>query len=279
MSDAFSLTFWGVRGTVPRSDPSIMRYGGNTSCVEVFCKGRQIIFDAGTGLYQLGQKHRSGEVNVDILLSHTHLDHIQGFPFFAPLYNQKANIALWAGHLLPYMTVETVMSHLMQSPVFPLTLCDVHSRVEFNDFQAGQCIFNDGMAKVGINIKTLPLFHPDQATGYRLECDGKSICYITDVEHVVGECNAALIEFIRDADIFIYDSTYDDDEFSRYIGWGHSTWQHGVRLAEGANVKKFVAFHHDPMASDDILDKRAEILEKMRPGSIIAKEGLTIDLS
>lgn len=277
MEHNFTITFWGVRGTIPIPQSHSLQYGGNTSCIEIRCNGRQIILDAGTGIYSLGKQ--TDIFHTDVFLSHTHLDHIQGLPFFAPLYREGSNVALWAGNLLPDYTVEGIVSEIMQSPVFPLTINDVQSRVEFNDFHAGQNICNKGLRDAGIIIATLPLNHPDRATGYRISCGDTSLCYITDVEHTIGELDETLIEFIRDTDVFIYDSTYDDDHFTPFIGWGHSTWQQGARLADAANVHTFIAFHHDPAATDDTLNHRAKKLSALRPGSIIAHEGLTLDLT
>lgn len=275
MTENMQVTFWGVRGTVAVTNPAMQHYGGNTSCVEVRCGNRQIILDAGTGLYVLGQNTDS--LHTDILLSHTHLDHIQGLPFYGPLHKPDSNVALWAGHLMPERTIEQVMRSLMHSPVFPLTLGDVSSRVEFNDFYAGEELVNSGFAKTGIRVRTMPLNHPDRATAYRIEYNNKAVCYVTDVEHQQGILDLALVEFIRDADVFIYDSTYDDDStYPKYKGWGHSTWQEGVRLAQKAGVKTFCAFHHDPDATDDVLDARAKALEAMLPGSVLTREGLTL---
>lgn len=277
MQHPFFVKFWGVRGTVPVPGEATLKYGGNTSCVEVQCGGRQVIFDAGTGIYPLGLQTNFD--NTDIFLSHTHLDHIQGFPFFRPLHKESSNVALWAGHLLPEKTVEEVVGHIMQPPIFPLTLNDVQSRVEFNDFKAGEDIKNSGLNNAGIAIHTIPLNHPDRATGYRLEYAGKSVCYITDVEHVDDTLDAALLRFIAGADVFIYDCTFDDRYFEKYRGWGHSTWQHAARLAQKAQVKQLVVFHHDPQMTDEKLDNRAKELEALLPGSYMAKEGLVINLA
>lgn len=275
MEKEIYVKFWGVRGTVPTTAPNMQKYGGNTSCVELICNGRHIVFDAGTGLCPLG--NNTDHFHTDIFLSHTHLDHIQGLPFYKPLHTDDSNVALWAGHLLPENTVAKVMSSIMQSPVFPLTLNDVRSRVEFNDFLAGEDIKNQGLLDAGVTVKTMPLKHPDRATAYKIICNGISICYVTDVEHEIGKIDADLVAFLKDADMFIYDSTYDDDDFTPYIGWGHSTWQQGVKIADAANVEKFIAFHHAPEATDKILDARAEKLTQMRGKNkaFIAKEGMS----
>lgn len=276
MPGEFYIKFWGVRGTIPVPASNTNTFGGNTSCVEVRCNGRQIIFDAGTGLFPLGRD--SDICHSDIFLSHTHLDHIQGLPFYKPMYKEGSNVALWAGHLLPESTIEEVIGHIMRSPVFPLTIDQVLSKVEFNNFYAGEDISNEGLEHAGISIKTMYLNHPDRATGYRLTYNDKSVCYITDIEHEEGNINQKLIEFVAGADVLIYDSTYDDEEFHIYKGWGHSTWQEAMRIADKAGVKQLIPFHHDPYAIDSILAKREQSLIKLRPGSLFAREGMRVDL-
>ena len=277
MSDKdFTVKFWGVRGTITTPGTSTIRYGGNTSCVEVRCGDNILIFDAGTGLYPLGESPEL--TNFDLFISHTHVDHILGWPFFSPAYNKNATIRVWAGHLLPDSGIRAALSQLMSPPLFPLTLDFLKANISYNDFEAGTRIDAPHFDKAGITIDTLPLNHPDRATAYRVNFQGKSVCYVTDVEHVDGELNEALIDFIKDSDVFIYDSTFDDRNFERFVGWGHSTWQHGARLADAANVHTLVLFHHDPGMSDDALDKRLEELNHMRPNDRIAREGLVITL-
>ncbi len=276
MDNRFYIKFWGTRGTTPVVGKDFSRYGGNTSCIELRCNGRQIILDAGTGLRELGNV--TDIFHTDILLSHTHLDHIQGLPFFKPLHFEGSNIALWAGHLLPQNTVKDIVGTIMKPPVFPLTLADVHSRVEFNDFIAGEQLKNEGFRKAGITINTLPLNHPDGATAYRVEYNGKSVCYVTDVEHEVGRLDAKLLAFLQDADVLIYDSTFDDAELAKYKGWGHSTWQEALRLGQAAKVKKIIAFHHNPEVTDDELDKRAIEISKINKNAFLAVEGMVIEL-
>lgn len=277
MPAEFYLKFWGVRGTVPVPGKNTLKYGGNTSCVEVICNNRQIILDAGTGIHALG---RSTDIlHTDILLSHSHLDHIQGLPFFRPLYQGgEANVALWAGHLQAPHTVEGVAEYLMSSPIFPLSIHDVRSRVEFNDFTAGETLVNSGFKKAGIVVQTLLLNHPDRATAYRITHEDKVVCYVTDVEHKPGTIEQSIVDFIKGADVFIYDCTFDDREFEKYIGWGHSTWQEAVRLADAANVRIPVIFHHDPLLTDQKLDERARDIESACPRAVVAYEGLVIDL-
>ncbi len=269
-----SVTFWGVRGTVPTPGTTTLRYGGNTSCVELRCGDKTIIFDAGTGLYPCGEQMKTH--NIDILLSHTHIDHIIGLPFFSAAYNPKVDLRIWAGHLLPEYSLKEVLSRVMSPPIFPLTLDDLKAKVEYNDFQGGETLQHPSLTDAGVTIRTFVLHHPDRATAYRVEYQGHAVCYVTDVEHCDETLDEKLVEFIEGADFFIYDSTFDDAQFDRFKGWGHSTWQHAVRLGNKANVGNVVLFHHDPGANDDVLDQRMKALGQLCTNGIIAREGLTL---
>jgi phosphoribosyl 1,2-cyclic phosphodiesterase len=271
------ISFWGVRGTVPVISPNFRHYGGNTSCISVRCGERQIILDAGTGIFPLGEQLKNTQ-EIDILLSHLHIDHIQGFPFFGPLYKSGRTVRVWAGNLLPDYRLEDVIRNLMHLPLFPITLEQLQADLHFHDFHAGEALQHPAFENHGIKITTLLLNHPGRSTGYRIEYKCKSICYITDVEHQKGILDPAILSFIKGADLFIYDCTFDDQNFSRFQGWGHSTWQQAVRLAKEAGVKQLVDFHHDPHMDDAALHARAEALKSIFPNGIIAKEGDTLQL-
>ncbi len=275
-ANQFTVEFWGVRGTLPTAGAATLQYGGNTSCIYVRCAGHSFILDAGTGITLLADALQTQ--NIDILLSHTHIDHILGLPFFAPAYHSSRRIRLWAGHLKPTHTLRGVVEMLMQPPLFPLTPNDFKADVQYHDFVAGEELYADEWSQFGIRIKTCLLAHPDRATGYRIEQDGKSVCYITDYEHTLGIVDPALVDFVRGADCMIYDATYTDEEFEKFKGWGHSTWQQGVRIAEAGNVKKLVLFHHNPEASDAILHARTAQILAALPGTLLAKEGLVVQL-
>lgn len=271
----FRVKFWGVRGSIACPGPDTIRYGGNTSCLEVRCGDYLLVFDAGTGLKGLGDTLDNVEnLNLDIFLSHTHVDHVSGFPFFKPAYKKGTRLKIHAGHLLPKSTAKEQLGKLMSAPLFPVTLEIMAAELVFYDFEAGETFEISDK----ITLKTAPINHPNGATGYRVEYDGKALCYVTDTEHVPGKLDESILSLIRGADVFIYDSTYTDEEFPRYKGWGHSTWQEGARLADAAAVKTFVAFHHDPSHDDAFMDKVAASLETMRPGSVVAKEGMVIAL-
>lgn len=271
----FTMRFWGVRGTVACPYANRLRYGGNTPCIEVMCGTKRLIFDAGTGVRSLGEQLvRSGDNDrAHIFLTHTHLDHISGLPFFKPAYNAKNRFEFWAGHLyLHDLTLQQVLKQLMRPPLFPVPLDIMHACVSFHDFVAGAV----HRPYPDVTVRTLPLNHPGGATGYRVEFAGHAMCIITDVEHVAGELDQALVAFISGSDLVVYDCTYTEEEYPRYVGWGHSTWQQGVRLCDAAGAKRLVAFHHEPEHDDDFLDGVARAMARARPGSLVASEGLVL---
>jgi phosphoribosyl 1,2-cyclic phosphodiesterase len=274
-SEEFSVRFWGVRGSIACCSADYARYGGNTSCVEIRCGDRVLIFDAGTGIRPLGkQLVQSLPAHADIFFTHTHLDHIVGLPFFAPLYKPGSKIRIWSGHLEAPLTFKDALTHLMAPPLFPVPPAVFVSEPEFKDFNAGDTL----NPMDGVTLKTAPLNHPNGATGYRVDFAGRSICYVTDTEHREGDLDHTIVELIRGSEIVIYDATYTAEEYPHFKGWGHSTWNEGVRLCEAADAGRLVAFHHDPDHTDADLDRIAAQLEEAWPGSKVASEGLILEL-
>jgi phosphoribosyl 1,2-cyclic phosphodiesterase len=273
MNTDFYVRFWGVRGSTPCPGPDVAKYGGNTSCLEVFCGDQRIIFDAGTGLRYLGnQLVKEGPCDIDIFLTHTHLDHVCGMPFFKPFYSTENKFRIHSGHSSFGSCTKDALKNMMVAPLLPMDVEVFNADIDFTDFPCGKQIELPN----GVLLKTVSLNHPNGATGYRIEFNGKSICYITDTEHSLDHMDKSLCEFITDADVFIYDSTYTDEEYPRFASFGHSTWQEGTRLANAANVKTFVAFHHDPDHDDAFMDQVAVDLEEARPGSVVAQEGMVL---
>jgi phosphoribosyl 1,2-cyclic phosphodiesterase len=273
----FSVTFWGTRGSIACAGPHTVKYGGNTSCLEVLCGDERLIFDAGSGLPMLGRQilANEGPVDTQVFLTHTHLDHIIGMPFFALFHIPGLTVPVYAGHLKPVgMSLHGVLSDMMRAPLFPVPPEIFGANVSFNDFEAGEVLY----PMDGVTLRTAPLNHPNGACGYRVDYEGKAIAYITDTEHYPDRLDERVLSLVQDASIMIYDATYTDEEYEKFVGFGHSTWQEGIKLADAANVETLVIFHHDPSHTDDMMDEIAADVEKARPGTIVAREGLTLNL-
>jgi phosphoribosyl 1,2-cyclic phosphodiesterase len=269
----FFVRFWGVRGSVPVSGPSTCKYGGNTPCVEVRCGDRTLMLDAGSGAFLFGESLKNNKTGeIDILFSHCHYDHIEGAPFFAPVHLCDWQVRYWSGHQSGKMTTRDMIKTYMRQPYFPVGPEVFCAEATFHDFEPEDVLD----LRDGILVKTLFLNHPDGAVGYRIEFDGRSICYITDMEHQEGKTDKKLQDFIAGSGMVIYDAMYDDSEYQAHKGWGHSTWQEGVRLCDKADVDLYVAFHHQPCHDDATLDKISLQLEKQRPRSVLAKEGAVL---
>jgi len=272
----FDITFWGVRGSIACPGPDTVRYGGNTSCVEIRCGEALFILDAGTGLRPLGYKlAKEGPLDADLFLSHTHFDHVSGLPFFGPAFLPANRFRFWAGHLKPQgMELCDVLCEMMTPPLFPVPIEIFKADISYRDFRSGDTL----SPRPGVTLRTAPLNHPNGATGYRFEHDGRSVCYITDTEHTGQGPDPVIAELIAGSDLVIYDSTYTDEEYPRFRNWGHSTWEEGVRLCEAAGAGRLAIFHHDPSHDDLAMDAIAEAAARRRPGTLVAREGMTIEL-
>ena len=266
--------FWGVRGTIACPYNSYMKYGGNTSCVSVDCEGTLLIFDSGTGILPLGNKlMATGNREVSIFFSHTHWDHISGFPFFKPAYSPDFNLNLYCGNLKKHgNSIFDVLSHQMANPTFPVPIDILKAKIEYHDFDAGESIELTNQ----IMIETCLLNHPKGATGYRVNFGGRSVCYVTDTEHKKEGLDENILKLAKDSDLLIYDSTYTEEEYPNFVGWGHSTWQEGLRLSKEAGVKNYAIFHHDPAHDDDFMDKVALKAKNEFVRAFVAKEGMEI---
>lgn len=271
----FKVKFWGVRGTFPCAYPSHLGYGGNTSCVEVTVGDRTLILDAGTGLRGLG-KHllRDNIRHASLLLSHAHWDHINGFPFFEAGYRPDFSLDIFARDLTGCNCIGEVLTSCMEKPLFPVPLTTMRARLGFQNLHAGDQID----LTPGLVIKTGELNHPGGAVGYRIEYGGKVFCYVTDTEHVAGRLDQNILRLIEGADIVAYDSSYTEEEYATRVGWGHSTWNEGVKLAREAGVKQFCLFHHDPDHDDTIMAGIERDAQRAFPGAFAAREGVTLDM-
>lgn len=272
---ALRIKFWGVRGSIACASPEHMKYGGNTSCIEVQAGEHHFTMDSGTGIRNYSKVVLGEDIRrTYLLLTHTHWDHINGFPFFTPAYDPKRSITIMAGHLKNQGGVQNVLSTQMHNPMFPVPLEAMQAELRFEDFEAGDNFELFGSVK----ISTTPLHHPNGSTAYRIDYKGKSVVYVTDTEHVPGKPDQNILGLIEGADLVIYDSTYTEQEFPEKIGWGHSTWNEGIKLCRAANVKRLAIFHHDPDHTDDIMDQIAIEAKQVWDGAFVCNEGQEIIL-
>ena len=271
----FNVTFWGTRGSISCPTPRHLVYGGNTSCVQIQAGNRHIVLDAGTGIRELGQWHvKNGVQQAVLLLTHTHWDHINGFPFFEPAFDKDFELLVMAGHLRGSGGVRTALEGQMTQPMFPVPLEAMRGDISFDDFDAGATYkLGDG-----IEVRTAPLRHPSGATGYLVEYGGKTVCYVTDTEHEPGEFDRNILDLIADADLVIYDSTYTDETFEAKRSWGHSTWQEGVRLCREAGAKQLAIFHHSPDHTDDVMERIEKRAKETWTDTFVARESMCIEL-
>ena len=275
----FQVTFWGVRGTIPCPIASHMGFGGNTSCVEVRAGASRIVFDAGTGLRLLGKRFQAdGVERATLLLSHTHLDHISGFPFFGPAFQPGFSFRVMAGHLgnggRDATDSRSVLARQMERPLVPVPLQTMGCSISFEDFSPGEGF----TLEEGVRVRTAPLNHPDGATGYVVEHAGRSVAYVTDTEHHPGRLDDNILALVDGVDLLILDTTYTDAEYTARVGWGHSTWQEGVKLADAAKVGRLVLFHHEPDHDDLTMAAIEAEAAVARPGTFAAREGATVTL-
>jgi len=271
----FQARFWGVRGGIPTPNRKTLRFGGNTPCLEVRCGDHLLIFDAGTGIRRLGiALMKNGTLDADIFLSRNRFDHVCGLPFFMVGYNPANRFKVWSGRAPGQDGIETVLTKLMTSPLFPIPLSIIGGLKAWGDFEPG----DDLEPRDGIKIKTAALNHPQGTTGYRIEFDGRVLCYISNTVHIPGNPDQKLIDLMKDADVVIYDSYYCDNEFEASRALGHSTWQEGLRLCNAAGAKRLVAFQHSPRHDDKTLDAMQQSLDEQNPGSTVAFEGLVVDV-
>ena len=275
MSGAFEVRFRGVRGSIACPGPATAGYGGNTACIELRCGDRLIVLDAGTGIRELGAALAGeGPIEADILLSHTHLDHVIGLPFFAPLFDGRNRIDLRAGHLAGRGGVRPVLERMLSPELFPVPLEGFAAELRCIDFRAGEDFALGG----GVHVRTAPLDHPGGATGYRVEYAGRSVCYVSDTGHRPGSPNRDILGLIEGADVVIYDAMFTEEEFARRPLWGHSTWNEGARLCEAAEAQTLLLFHHDPRRDDEAMDRLVREAAESRPGTEAAREGMALSL-
>jgi phosphoribosyl 1,2-cyclic phosphodiesterase len=300
--------FWGVRGSIPCPGRQTAKYGGNTACIELRFAGsdRLIIIDAGSGLRELGNFMMAhdlpkGPIKTSLYLSHTHWDHIMGFPFFTPIYLPSTTLQVFGPVSHEEDPLESVVGGQMMYRYFPVREAELAATISYVNLKEGRFDLGDG-----IILTTKYLNHPIMCLGYRFECRGKVFCTAYDSEPyqnlfctdpadpsydetmaiegelVAQEQNMALERFISGADLVVYDAQYTRKEFSSKVGWGHTSMEDAIATAKRNNVKRIALFHHDPMRTDGQLDELAKTHcqsdAELCPKIFFAEEGMEVEL-
>jgi phosphoribosyl 1,2-cyclic phosphodiesterase len=250
------IRFWGTRGSLPTPGAEMVRYGGNTSCVQVtLSDGTHIILDAGTGIRNLPPDIGKTGAPVHILLTHLHLDHIQGLLFFAPLFQPDLEVTIWGPAAPPGLSLERRIARYFSAPLTPLEIRELPCRLEFRDCPCER--WNLGSAEISAEGVT----HRGPTLGFRIEDAGDSLAYISDHEPaIIGDIDTLEPEWLsgyglaRDVDMLLHDCQYTDAEYPAHVGWGHSSLTHALQFARRTGARNTLLFHHDPWHTDDFLD-------------------------
>lgn len=273
---AFVVTFFGVRGSIATPGPDTVEVGGNTSCVEIQCGDRHLVFDTGTGMRLLGQRllRERKRVKLSVFYSHMHWDHVQGLPFFTPLYMPGTELEFHGPKGLP-----AALAAQMSDPGFPVRFGDVPAKLSFSELAEGMTVRLDA----DTTVTCAKLNHPGGVLAYRIQYKDHAVVYATDTEHY--SCpDPKLVRLAQGADLLIYDAQYDDDEYAgRHgaprTGWGHSTFTEGVRVANAAGVRQLGLFHHDPAHTDAHVRVIEEAAQLLRPGTFACREGMSVTVA
>lgn len=246
------ITFWGCRGSIPVPDIRMLGYGGNTTSLEIDLDGELLLIDAGTGIIKLGESLMKRKVNsFNLFITHSHWDHIQGFPFFRPIYSDKTNIKI-IGCTNSYKQLKDILSSQMSYEYFPISFHDLKSKIKFSEVCSDRFVIN------GYKITTIRNNHAIFTSGLRIEKNGKSFVFITDNELSSEKPITPREDFVRfckGATYLVHDSQFTEDEYEFRKGWGHSTFMQTIELARDAGVKNLGFYHHDPNRRDKDLSK------------------------
>jgi phosphoribosyl 1,2-cyclic phosphodiesterase len=275
------LTFWGTRGSIASPGPSTQRYGGNTACVQVTSgDGSCLILDAGTGIRALGDTLPSDMARIDILLSHLHMDHIQGLGFFRPFFTPGREVHLW-GPPSATLDLRGRLSRYLSPPLFPVRLRDVESRLELHNAPAEP-------TRIGaFEVTAATIIHPGPTVGYRIGENGRSMAYLSDHEPALGVKGFPDVptwtsghDLASGVDVLVHDGQFSEAERQARVGWGHSSTVEAARFADQAGARRLVCFHHDPSHDDEAVDRLVEAAATVAAGVLVsgAREGLSVQV-
>jgi len=272
------VTFYGTRGSIPVCNPEYQEFGGNTTCVLAEGRERTVILDAGTGIRDLGKRlAQDPTLGVErpcyLLFTHFHWDHIQGLPFFLPAYDSRRRIVIGAlGRERHAKDIRGIFETQMQRDFFPVTLEGMGATIDF--LTSREDCLKDGDARV----TAIKHNHPGDAYSYRVESvDGRAMVFCTDIEHG-DELDPRIVELARGADLLIHEGQFTPEELDAHRGWGHSSWEQAVEVAERAGVPRLVVTHHDPDHDDAFLREVERKVQARLPHAVLAREGMTIQL-
>jgi phosphoribosyl 1,2-cyclic phosphodiesterase len=278
------VTIWGCRGSVPTPGPETVQCGGNTSCIEISLdEGTVFVLDAGTGIRELGADlAERGVRHVNLLLTHLHLDHLEGLRFFAPLFDERTTIDIW-GPRSPVHTLEERIRRSFSPPLFPIDLLDTPAKVTFHD------VPNVPWRIDGALLTATLVVHPGPTVGFRIDADGSSVAYIPDHEPALTGAFAERTRdwitggsIAEDVDLLLHDAQYFEDEYDERLGWGHSSVDATVAFARAVGARQLVLFHHDPAHSDEILERLGAQARSLAPeqnaAPTLAREGMVLEL-
>jgi phosphoribosyl 1,2-cyclic phosphodiesterase len=278
------LTIWGCRGSVPTPGPATVRYGGNTSCVEVSLdNGAFLVLDAGTGIRKLGlELLRRGERHVHLLLTHLHLDHLEGLRFFAPLWDERVTLDIW-GPPSPLVGLKERITGAFSPPFFPVDLSDVPAQVTFHD------VPRDEWTLEGASLAADLVVHPGPTVGFRIETRGATFAYLPDHEPAfAGQIAGRPADWLSGAsiadnvDVLVHDAQYFEDEYEKRVGWGHSSVDDAVTFTQAVGARRLLLFHHEPWHADDTLERLEARARALANGNglqpTLAREGMVLEL-
>jgi len=274
---------WGCRGSLPTPGLTTVRYGGNTSCVELeLDDGSLLVFDAGTGICALGKElARRKQRRIRLLLTHLHLDHVEGLRFFAPLWDERVEVDIW-GPRSPLHSLARRLARAFSPPLFPIDVSDVPASVRYHDTPREPWTID------GATISAATVIHPGPTLGYRIEHQGRAIAYLPDHEPALGgEPAERSVDWLSGgslasgADLLIHDGQYSAAEYETRVGWGHSSIDDATSYAQAVGARRLMIFHHDPAHEDDQLDAQAEQVHLIGEdvSAVLAREGMTIEIA